>query len=183
MPELDAALTDLGILPRPIILASSGLKVSHTGDTNEHTFATVTFPAGFVEAGDILQIDYMFGLNNITSGTPWSQVALNSLNINGGYVEYASEKFVYNGSHRVYINTVSGGGEGTDPGQQYASNADSSFQYTGFGLTTDSAGVDNLSADLREIAVLTFAGTLGNAANTMTLYGYTVLLYKQLTSS
>lgn len=136
----------------PIILAQSAVASSVTGTTAETTLASITIPGGMMGANGVLRIAPIWSLTNNANGKTLqirlagTSVFSAALPSVGGYQGIAT---VRNRNSATSQLTTSGGAYG------------SVFVNT----ATINTAVDQ---------VLTITATLANAADTVTLEGYTV---------
>jgi hypothetical protein len=144
-------------------LAQSGVAVSHTGDTTEFTFVTVTIPGGMMGPNGRVEVEAFWtaGANNANakttrvrfggaSGTAFEGISLAS-NLTG--------QFHTSIANRGATNSQTGHASGN----------------LGYGLATGArvdAAVDT-TADVN----LLLTGTLGVGTDTLTLESYTVRVY------
>jgi hypothetical protein len=144
----------------PRILAQSAVAVSHTGDTNETTLATVTIPAGAMRANGSVEII-----------SQWSGTA--SANNKTRKVKFGAT--VYHGVAattsplvRVFTRIMNRGAANSQVGPN---NNDAN------GWTASAGSLQTSAVDTTAAVSITFTGQLASAGETITLENYVVKLY------
>lgn len=146
------------------VLGASGVGVSHTGDTNETTLATVSVPAGALGTNGILRVHSLWSVNNDASNKS-TRVRLGGISgtifMDIGLPNLASFELV----RMIWLRNSAAS-------QVSASAADGSPGTSGAAVTT---GVIDTSAAVD----LVLTGQLADGTDTITLEAYTVeLLYQ-----
>jgi hypothetical protein len=146
--------------PKVITLGQSAAAVPHTGDTNEATLASITIPAGTIGNNGQLTIETQWTwTNNANNKTP--RVKL------GGSTIYGLAHTATAGlstRHRIANRNAAN--------NQVSINAASDNFYGG------SAAAATYSVDTSQDVTLTITGQCANAADTITLESYQVVLFK-----
>lgn len=147
-------------IPKEVVLAQSAVQVSHTGDTNETTFATVTIPANSMGPNGRLEIT-----------TLWSYT--NSGNNKTLKVKLGASSFV-----NITATTTA-----TDQTFTQISNRNSASSQVGFASTSgngvggSTGSLVTASIDTTADASLTITGTLASSGETVALEGYIIKLF------
>lgn len=147
-------------VPSSIILAQSAVAVSHTGDTNETTLATVTIPAGAMGANGQIEIE-----------TLWSYT--NSGNNKNFKVKFGGVSF----TNATATTTA------TAQTLTRIANRNSAASQVGFvasssnGLGTSTGSVVTANVDTSADVTLLITGSLALGSETITLESYIVKLF------
>lgn len=142
------------------VLAQSGVQASHTGDTAEHTFATVALPAGALGANGQLEVEAMFS-HTSSGNSKTSRVKLGSTVIAGLAVTTSGSANVRN---RVSNRNAQNSQVFMAPGLS-----------THFGIT--SVAISTSAVDTASAQNITFTGQLTNSGETISLESYRILLF------
>ena len=142
-------------------LAASASQVSHTGDTDETTLATITIPAGVMGANGLLRVTTLWTTTN-NANNKTQRIKL-------GSSEFLAYVATTEASHQHLTVIRNRGAQNSQVGAaKAAANA--------FDLST--SAVATASIDTSAQASLSITGQLANAADTITLESYLVeILY------
>jgi hypothetical protein len=142
------------------VLANSYAAVSHTGDTNETTLATVSIPAGAMGANGVLRITAFYSVtNNANNKTPIVKF--------GGTGGTAYFSRIEASIAAIRFTTYIGN-------RNSASSQVGGVAPTGGGDSTTTSALTTSAVNTANAVDLLFRGTLANSADTITLEGYTV---------
>lgn len=164
---LPVALTDErytnGQISVPIILASSAVAVSHTGNTSETVLATVTIPAGLMGLNGALRL---FSLWSTPGGsgnnkTPRARFG-NGLSGTTFFGVNVTTTLSYSDGPRILQNRNSA--------------ASQVVRTTNSGTGTSTAAVAALTIDTTASQVVVLTGQLANGSDTITLEQYSLEL-------
>lgn len=140
----------------PIVLAQSGAAVSHTGNTNETTLATVVIPANSMGPNGAVRLTTLWTATNNANGK-------SVITRFGGQIvaSNAPASFATYREQRQIIN-------------RNATNSQATYfgSFSGFG--TSGAALNTQTIDTTQNVNLVIATQLTNAADTITLEAYTV---------
>ena len=142
------------------VLAQSAAAVSHSGDTNEFTLATVTIPANMLGPNGRVEVKARFSFAG-TAGTKTTKTKLGS----NALVNVASGTAVANYRHNVEICN--------------ANSASAQFYWTEAMNSSGgiSSGYGALTVDTASNADISISCALGNASDTIRLESYQVIIY------
>lgn len=147
--------------PSPVVvLARSAAPVSHTGDTNEFTFASVTIPAGRLGPNGVLRITRTWTMpNNANTKTLRGKLGATTffvLALAAGVVTTTAQHLIQNRASAA---------------SQMGTNQDSSS-----GVGSTASGLVTAAIDTTVDQTLLLTGQLGAAGDTLTLESYLVEL-------
>lgn len=158
VPTKNAVRDKIETLPQ--ILSQSAVAASHTGDLTETTLATITLPAGAMGANGKVEIQARWSFSG-TAGTKTPKIKF------GGTAIIASNVGA----------TITAYRHNSEVANRNATNS----QYTFVdGMNSSAASLmttGTLAIDTTASVSITITGTLANAADTITLESYQVLLY------
>jgi hypothetical protein len=143
------------------VIASSGVAVSHTGDTNETTLVTVSVPGGLTGANGAVRIT-----------TSWTCT-------NNANIKYA-RAYLNGAGGSAYINVNLANTLTAHLGQMITNRNSESSQVgstpaaTGESFTTSTAALPVSAINMAANRDIVFTAELGNASDTLTLEGYMV---------
>jgi hypothetical protein len=144
-----------------IILGQSAVAVSHTGDTAAFTLATVTVLANSMGKNGRLAIKANFSITGV-AGVRTAEVQFNGNWIGGSNADATATTSVLVDAEVANRNNAAAQRYGSQNGRPGVS---------AFAL------VGALAVDTTVDRTVTFVGQLGNAADTVTLESYQVLLF------
>lgn len=139
---------------RSYVLAKSGVGVSHTGNTNETTLATITIPAGAMGPNGQVEVEVVFSFPN-SANTKTMRVKL------GGTLA-SSTATTANASFQ---------------GKSRIANRNSASSQVAPGalvMSTTTSAVNTLTINTASAADITITGQLANSGETITLESYLV---------
>lgn len=148
--------------PKVVVLAQSAVQVTHTGDTAEFTFATVTIPAGMMGANGAVYVEALFSMtNNANAKTPFIRFGGTNIAWGFGITGAASAKIGNTVQNRNAVNSqVCLSPSALGPFSSGASSA-----------------VQTMAIDTSQAVNITITGQLANAADSINLEAYRVELY------
>lgn len=142
-----------------VVLGQSAAGSSHTGDTNEFVFATVTVPANKMGAKGVLRITTLWTVtNNANAKTPRIRLG----GVSGTAFYSASVPNV----QTVQLQTIIRNRDVTGSQVSHASSSGS--------FSTSTAAVVTGSIDTTAAQDIVISGQLGNSADTISLEAYLV---------
>ena len=147
-----------GAAPRFIVLGSSAVAASHTGDTNPSTLATIAVPANAMGANGVLRITAQWSFTNNANAK------MTAISFAG--TAFCSQSIAGGASARSQTQIANRGAANSQVGQ---TPAQANFGGAAGAVTT--AAIDTTQAQSISIGV-----TLANAADTATLESYLVEL-------
>lgn len=143
---------------RIYVLAQSAVQVSHTGNTNETTFATITIPAGLMGANGQVIVEALYSMTGTNSKTP-------RIRFGGTLVSGAAATTSLSGQYRVRVANRNAANS------QVFTTAAHLAQYGVVSLGVSTSAVNTaLSTDI------TLTGQLTNTGESITLESYQVLI-------
>ena len=134
------------------VLARSAVAVSHTGDVNETTLATVTVPAGILGISGSLRVTPLYTTTNSANNK--------TLRVDFGGTDYWSFVVTTSVSEVAQITIRNRAATNSQIGGQLLTSSGFSFSTNAFVTSA--------------VVSLTLTGQLANAGETVTLEGYTV---------
>ena len=143
------------------ILGGSSTAVSHTGDTNEYTYATVTLPANTVKANGRLLVVTLWSFTGSTNSK--------TLTVKLGSTAFFSGVFT-SAANVVDARAVEIWARSTS---SQVSIPASSTGFSGVSNSAVTTGAEDLTTSLD----LTIKGTLANSGETITLEAYQVIVF------
>jgi hypothetical protein len=142
------------------IIAQSAVAQSHTGDTNATTLATVTIPANAMGANGRVEIRARWAFSGTASGK--------TVTINFGGSQLVSQ---------APASTITSDYVNAEVSNRNATNSQHRASMGFFSSAAGGFTNGTLSIDTTAAVDITFVGTLVNAADTVTLESYQVILY------
>lgn len=139
------------------VLGQSAVAVSHTGNTTETTLATITIPAGAMGANGQVEIQTIFTYTNNAN--------TKTIRHRFGGTQYAGSAATTTGYTPLHSRIANRGATNS----QYGNGNSGFVAATGAGVTS---AVDTTAA-----VDITLTAQLGNAADTITLESYHVVLW------
>lgn len=156
---------NLFIPAREIILASSAVQLSHTGNTNETTLATITIPAGTMGANDMIEVTTLWSFtNNANVKTP--RVRLGGVSGTAFYGPGPASNVQIYSQIRIRNRGVQNSQLG------YSASAQTSYSASAGALVTS-------AIDMGSAQDLVFSGQLANSADTISLESYDVSIKRR----
>lgn len=149
------------LYPSWVVLATSAVAVSHTGNTSDTALATISIPAGLMGANGIIRVTHLWSVtNNANNKTP--RVWLNGL------------------SGTAFLSTNLASVQ-TWQGETIIRNRNSQSSQVGhnagaFPFSSTTGAIATATIDTSVAVDLVLSGILANSADTITLQGYTVEL-------
>lgn len=160
-PQTGAGVSGGGIagLKSPGIVKNSAIAVSHTGDTNEFTLATIAIPAGAMGTNGTLRISWAYS-----------------------YTANANTKTVrlkLGASTLITRGKTTGGNDNVTEMLSNRGAANSQLLATNYSTVSTSGLQSTFSVDTSVSQNLTITVQLGNAADTFTLESYLIEVLNQ----
>lgn len=140
------------------VIAKSNVAVSHTGNTNDTTLATVTVPAGAMGANGRLRITSLWSTTNNANNKTGR--------VKFGGTTYTSSVIANNASYRTQ----------TEVSNRNATNSQVGYP-GGSGLGGSTAVVVTTAVDTTAEVTVLLTGQLASGADTITLESYVVELF------
>lgn len=137
---------------------NSAVAVSHTGNTNETTLATVTIPAGLLQSNSVIEIYSLF------TGTNGAVSDINPRVYFGG-TKYMEDALNTNASHQSNVTICCNNSITSQKG----------FPSPGSAVTYGGALITSAVNTAQPVDIV-FTGQLANAADTVALQGYRIKL-------
>jgi hypothetical protein len=148
--------------PTQIILAQSAVPVSHTGDANEFTLATIDLPANSMGPNGSVSIEALFSHTG-SAGNFIGRIRFGAAILAGNFQIGAANK-----AERIN-NTIYNRNAANS--QIFSSNLNSTYP-----LALDPNPPTTAAIDTTVAVSITITGQVVNAADTITLEAYTVIL-------
>lgn len=146
-------------LRAPKVLAQSAVAVPHTGDTVETTLATITIPAGAMGANGRVIIHSMWSCTNPSGANT------KTMRVKFGGTSIATTTSTA-AVQQPMMTTVANRG-----------SASSQVGTPSTGFASSSSAIPTPAIDTTAAVDITFTGICANAADTVTLESYQVILY------
>lgn len=146
-----------------VVLASSAVKVSHTGDLLEFTFATIPIAGGIMGANGRIEIEASF------SNTNNANTKTQRIRFGGDFIYQLAASGISAASTLLYVQNRN------NTNSQVATAPDT---IASTGLGTSGTNFIVLAKDTTITQNITFTGQLSNAADTVSLESYRVILIR-----
>lgn len=142
------------------VVGRSGVQVSHTGDTNETTLATISVPAGAMGPNGILRITAIFGATG-SAGTKTARVKLSSTTFSQLAMSSAQS------GQKVQVEI-----HNRNSSSSQISHNSGGAQAGSWGLSTSAPTTGSIATSSAQDITLT--GQLANGADSIAIEAYTV---------
>lgn len=149
-----------GVLSLGVLIGQSAAAAAHTGTTAETTLATITIPANAMGANGRVEIEVLWSATNNAN--------VKTARAKFGATTILSTALTSNASLRI-SNFVA---------NRNATNSQIIGANTGTGFGASTSAVVTAAIDTTAAVNITITAQLANAADTMTLEAYRVLLFK-----
>jgi hypothetical protein len=146
-------------LRSPYVLDQSAVQVSHTGDTNEFTFATITLPANAMGANGQIEIRALFTNNN-------------SAGSKTGRIKFGGTTIFSNATTTTLTEQIIG-----FVANRNATNSQIAPATGSFGTGTGTSAVTTMAIDTTAAVTILLTGQLGTGTDSIVLERYQVTVY------
>ena len=160
LAEIGSATDTARNLRTGYVLAQSAMGVSHTGDTNEFTLASIAIPAAAMGANGRIEVKTRFTLSGAAGGKTLK------IKLGGSTIVTATPSASVT-SYRINAEAAN----------RNASNSQFTQYETMNHIGSTGIGQGTLAVDTSVAANIDIAGTLANASDTVRLESYQVILY------
>ena len=158
-------MSNISLSPRETVLASSAAQLSHTGDTNEHVFATITVPAGAMGINDILEVDTHWSVTN-NANAKTCRVRLGGVSGTQFLTVSPASNVQFQDKRRIRNRGALNSQVGFSAGSATAFNTSSGAVVTG-------------AVDMSVAQDIVISAQLGNSGDTVNLESYDVVIRRR----